>query len=69
MNVAESSTISIPPGNGVQQLRDDEYRRRILTVQGKSMQYFPFLLIFSEMEQKNNIEKGLRLFRCSNVHK
>ncbi|XP_070501950.1 band 7 protein AGAP004871 isoform X2 [Chironomus tepperi] len=36
MNVAvstESSTVSIPPGNGVQHTRDDEYRRRILNVQ------------------------------------
>lgn len=54
MNVAvstESSSASIPPGNGVQQhSRDDEYRRRILNVQGKSMQYFPYLFIFFKME-------------------
>ncbi|CAG9801544.1 unnamed protein product [Chironomus riparius] len=36
MNVAastESSTVSIPPRNGIQNLRDDDYRRRIVTVQ------------------------------------
>ena len=56
MNVAvstESSTVTIPPGNGAQNLRDDDYRRRILNVQGKSMQYFSYFL---KLSRKNSID-------------
>ena len=65
MNVAvstESSTVTIPPGNGAQNLRDDDYRRRILNVQGKSMQYFSYFLKWS---RKIALTRGCILFQCN----